>query len=798
MSITYHKKQFLIDGKPRLLLFAEFHYYRTSPDKWQEKIDLIKASGVHGIASYIPWLIHEYHENDFDFEGRYHPENNLIGFLDLIAQNDLYFIARPGPFIMAEMKNDGIPFWVYEKYPDVVPVSWFNKPSTTVTLDYLAPDFLRLSKRYYSKVIPIISKHQYPEGNTLAIQLDNEIGMLPWVSNNPDLTDNVLTDFYQYLVDTYDHHLGKRYSFIHTPMDDFIEHVRFPQQEYVHKLHQDLGQYNRIRYSRYVEYLADYATEYGFDKGLFVINIHGCSAGRAVPYPIGISQLYQSYRNKPRFISGSDHYLRDVDVPHFTDAYILNRLTEASNGEDQPLTSLEFSAGDGDYGNSYSSRYKTSRIDFMTRMFVALNNRILNYYSFVGGRNYRLEDNLDDGNNRIATTGEEHGFAAPISPNGEKSYTWLRMQDVMHLVRAHENHLATQSLVDDGLEYVFDPDYFMTEYHTPNLDNEIFHNLEMHRSWDMWDNVLKPLLLLNYHFKATNIKDDPLTPQSVLLVPSARFMSQESQQKIVNHLQQGGKMILFGEVPQYDLEYNPCTLIQDYLELKNPHYFEPKGYRFRPSIIAKNLAEGRAELHRNYYQTFSVENPSSVFFEVYHNHQACGFHIKKDMSESIVITTRYRADLELYKRFMDTLGVSRHMHHDYELYHGIFMAKTVNDDGVEYNHLLNLDDFDKSFTLHDDKEYPIVLESGRALLMAKNLPISTDTTVLYSTNELVSFDSNEITIQLMGPSFTMEIESTRNIICDDPYVEITKQGTHYVVHKQQRLYDETVVKIQIQ
>lgn len=795
MSITYHNKQFLIDGKPRLLLFAEFHYYRTNPDMWQEKIDLIKESGAHGIATYIPWLIHEYKEQDFDFTGKYHPENNLVGFMDLVAKNDLYFIARPGPFIMAEMKNDGIPFWVYKDYPKVVPTSWFEEPSRTVTLDYLAPDFLQLSKRYYEQVIPLIAKHQYPQGNTLAIQLDNEIGMLPWVSNNPDLTDNVLLDFHQYVEDTYGSELQKRYDFTNTSIDNFMKHVRFPEEDYYHKLHQDLGEYNRIRYSAYVDFLAETATTCGFDQGLFLINIHGCSAGRALPYPIGISQLYKSYRNKPRFISGSDHYLRDVNVPHFTDAYMINRLTEASNGKEQPLTSLEFSAGNGDYGNSFSSRYNTSRIDFMTRLFVALNNRILNYYSFVGGHNYRVEDDLKDGNNRIASTGEEHGFAAPITPSGDRSYTWKRMVEVMQLVRAHEDHLADQYLLDDGLEYVFDPDYFMTEYHTPNLPRDIYQNLEMHRSSDMWDNVLKPLLLMNYHFKATNIKDDNFTKQSVLLVPSARFMSKASQEKIVNHLQNGGKMLLFGEVPLYDLEYQPCTIIQSYLELEHPEQFEPKGYRFRTSIVAKNLAEGRAELHRNYYQTFNYHDADSVFFEVYHNHKSCGFHIKKKNSESIVITTRYRADLELYKRFMDTLGVTRRMHHDYELYHGLFMAKTTNDRDEEYNHILNLDDFDKSFTLYDNQPYSIYIEAGQGLLLPKNLHVSEDTVIDYSTNEIVSFNKDEIVVRLMGPTFTMKLTTSKTVICDDPTVEISMSDTVYTITKQQRLFTETFVTI---
>ena len=63
------------------------------------------------------------------------------GFIDLCRENDLYFIARPGPFIMAEIKNEGIPHWVYERHPEIVPVGWDGRPATTPTVDYLAPNF---------------------------------------------------------------------------------------------------------------------------------------------------------------------------------------------------------------------------------------------------------------------------------------------------------------------------------------------------------------------------------------------------------------------------------------------------------------------------------------------------------------------------------------------------------------------------------------------------------------------------------------------------------------------------------
>ena len=35
----------------------------------------------------------------------------------------------------------------------------------------------------------------YPNGSVFALQIDNEIGMLQWVTNSPDLNESVLQDF---------------------------------------------------------------------------------------------------------------------------------------------------------------------------------------------------------------------------------------------------------------------------------------------------------------------------------------------------------------------------------------------------------------------------------------------------------------------------------------------------------------------------------------------------------------------------------------------------------------------------
>jgi len=423
--VEIKNKQILIDGKPVIIMCGEVHYYRLDIRDWQDRIDKLKQAGCNGVASYIPWICHEPVEGQFDLVGRTRPELNIGAFIDLCHQNGLYFLVRPGPFIMAEMKNEGIPYWVYNKYPELVPIGWDGAPATTGTLDYLAPNFLKETRKWYREVMNIIQPCLQPNGgNITGLKLDNEIGMLSWVANMPDLTDHVLIDFSTWLQQRYDKEaLAVRYSF---PLDKF-DNFRSPKEAYAREFYLDLGYYMRNRFAKYVQRLRQYAEEFGVENILFVINIHGTSAGRGFTFPVGISQLYEAYTQAPGYISGSDIYLGDLNMDSFQDLYLMNAFMDAVHHEDQPLTSIEFNCGDGNFGETYGGRLDVSAADLKAKMCVAQGNRLINYYLMAGGQNYLLPQKQHDGNDRIAFTGEHHGFAAPINPEGALNYTFPRM-----------------------------------------------------------------------------------------------------------------------------------------------------------------------------------------------------------------------------------------------------------------------------------------------------------------------------------------------------------------------------------
>ncbi|MGZ9583389.1 beta-galactosidase [Paenibacillus marinisediminis] len=774
--IDIRNKQIIMNGEPQLIMCGEIHYFRLERKDWQDRIAKLKAAGCNAVASYIPWICHEPLEGQVDLTGATRPELDLGTFIDMCKDNDLYFIARPGPFIMAEMKNEGLPYWVYEKHPDIIPVGWDGKPAPTRTIDYMAPGFLQEARNWYAEVMAVLAPRLYTKGgNTIAVQLDNEIGMLAWCSNSPDLTDHLLADFAGWLHKQYDAETLKgRYPFDLNDAQARKTALRSPEEGYAAELLHDLGHFMRNRFARYVAELRAYAEESGVTDIPFLVNIHGTGGGRGFGFPIGISQLYESYTQAPGYMSGSDIYFGNLTMNNFQDLYLINGFMDAVHLPDQPLTSLEFECGDGNYGSTYGGRYDTSAADFKTRMCIAQGNRMLNYYLFSGGINYRLTPKTYDGNDRIAFTGERHGFAAPINPEGEINYTYPRMARVIQTMMAVSNKIAAMDEERDDVAFAFIPDYFMTEYRYPGSAkmNDIIQNIESNRSYGGWEIMARAMLLGGYRFGSVDIQNKTLDPRTtpVLAIASARYLHAQVQQKLVDYMREGGGVLLYGEVPLFDMEGMPCTILADALSVV-PAGTVTSGPEHYLSVCAEGWAAPRPEIRANFAQLFKTGDTESII-SVYGSGEVCGFEAKVGKGRAIVIATSYDCDIPLFKEALERLGAKAALSHDFAQ-HGIFMTSTANQQGERFLHMINLDSFDKELMV---EEHGSALFDGRKLLLQSNdgvmLPMNVtfgDVKIVYSTAEITSVTAEAIGFRLTQAQDVISIETKRSLVPSDDY-----------------------------
>jgi beta-galactosidase len=786
--IELHDKTILIDGQPRLVLSGEVHYFRLRRQDWQDRLDKLKAAGCNTVASYIPWLCHETVEGRIDLDGRTRPELDLGAFIDLCQANGLWFIARPGPFVMAEMKNEGLPYWVYEKHPEIVPAGWDGKPATTHTVDYLAPGFLEEAQRWYDAVMAVIAPRLQPGGgNVIALQLDNEIGMLSWVSNCPDLTENVLADFAVWLKARHSlEALRRRYPFDLDAPEALRDGIRSPAESCAPALMRDLGHYMRDRFARYVATLRAWAETAGIRGIPFVVNIHGTGGGRGFGFPIGISQLYLSYTQDAGYLSGSDIYFGNLTFDNFQDLYLCNAFMEAVHRPEQPLASMEFECGDGNYGNTYGNRLDPSAADFKARMCLAQGARLINYYLFTGGRNYKLDPPPHDGDDRIAFTGERHGFAAPVDPEGRLNYSYPRLASLTQTVAAVADKLAAMREERDKLAFGFIPDYFMTEYRHPASDAmaEIVRNLEANRGPGAWETMARAMLLGGYRFGAVDIQNRPLEVEAtpVLALGSARYMDASIQRKLADWLAIGGGLLLYGEVPQFGMEGEPCTVLAEALGAEISG-FRRAGERYFLSLAADGWAAPRPDVRTHFAQTFAAPSARALL-RVCDTGEICGFETAVGNGRAIVIAAAYPCDIALFRTALERLGATAALRHDCED-HGIFMTSTANAAGERFIHLLNLDGFDKRFRLY---EHGQPLLGGREIeLQARDgvmLPLAMrfgEVKIDYATAEIAAVTPDCIEFRPTQRLDVIAVETAREIQLSSHYELQQDSPTTYVV-----------------
>ena len=159
--LTAEGDHFELDGKPFRILSGSFHYFRTHPAQWQQRLLKMKAAGLNTVSTYVPWNMHEEKEGKFEFEGLW----NIVSFIKAVEAAGLKLIVRPGPYISSEWEFGGLPSWLLGRKGMKVRSSKDQRCLDSV-------------ERYLSRLLPILVPHQHSkdDGPIIAFQFENEFG----------------------------------------------------------------------------------------------------------------------------------------------------------------------------------------------------------------------------------------------------------------------------------------------------------------------------------------------------------------------------------------------------------------------------------------------------------------------------------------------------------------------------------------------------------------------------------------------------------------------------------------------
>lgn len=160
MQVTFDKNSLIVDGKRVFIRSGAFHYFRTpGVELALDRFSKIKAAGYNTVDIYFNWGYHSQSEGEYDFSGI----KDVRKVLQAVHDCGLFVIARPGPFINAEINAGGLPFWLLTN-KDVI-------PRNRKGIEYCySPEYMKFVTQWYDQIIPIITEFD----NIILFQIENE------------------------------------------------------------------------------------------------------------------------------------------------------------------------------------------------------------------------------------------------------------------------------------------------------------------------------------------------------------------------------------------------------------------------------------------------------------------------------------------------------------------------------------------------------------------------------------------------------------------------------------------------
>ncbi|KAK6955635.1 hypothetical protein Daesc_003277 [Daldinia eschscholtzii] len=155
--VTWDEHSIFVRGERLVFLSGEVHPFRLpSPGLWLDVFQKIRSIGFTGVSFYVMWGLLEGEPGQVRAEGVFALEE----FFKAASQAGIYLLARPGPYINAEVSGGGFPGWV-SRLRGLIRSS--------------SADFEQAAKGYLSTIGRIIGDAQITNGGpVILVQPENE------------------------------------------------------------------------------------------------------------------------------------------------------------------------------------------------------------------------------------------------------------------------------------------------------------------------------------------------------------------------------------------------------------------------------------------------------------------------------------------------------------------------------------------------------------------------------------------------------------------------------------------------
>jgi beta-galactosidase len=379
--------------------------------------------------------------------------------------------------------------------------------------------------------------------------------MIQWVNGRGDYSREATRMYQSYLKNKYKkiEELNKVYP--GSNFKDFKEVKQIPErQKHGWQDFWDWADFYRVYFADYYKYLYELATKRGINTPV-IANIPQFIdfdvRGRGFASPMTTS-FYKYIPEKARnIVFGGAYQMRRMDYENFHDVCITTQVVKSLTNYSKPVVCAELQTGImRDKPRLYASDVE---LNMKTSMASGVDG--VNCYMFSGG------DNPDN----IGMFGKIHRWQAPVSPGGKTDDKYEVLTEHGEFIKTFGSILAKTKPIFQTTVGLYNP-YYGTEF----LSNTDCGFLVYARDRYFFDGIGRLLSMGSTGFNIIDLTKSELDPAKIrtLLVFSLSFMEKDVQDKLIAYVRNGGKLLLFPELPENDLSGKKCTKLIDKLGIK--------------------------------------------------------------------------------------------------------------------------------------------------------------------------------------------------------------------------------------
>lgn len=575
-NIKIKNGYFQINGKPQFIISGEVQYFRLQKKNWERIIKRLKEANCNTLSTYVPWNWHEYKKYSFDFEGFTHPSRDLITFLNLVKENNLYLIIKIGPHIHAEFQNGGIPLWLINEHPEILSLDANGKPTSNYAfyppITYLHPIYMQNVKLWFENVIKILLKYD----NIILWQVDNEISynISFWGYNknqvftgdyNPFLIKNGL--YQEFLKEKYKDikFLNEKYNEKNNDFNSVVPPTTEPKNIYEQNKVLDWIEFREELVVKYIKNLIELMVSNGC-TGPFVIN------DPLLGYVSSWRTIYKKLLSlKYPVIMSYTLYQGTVLEESFSNPVLKNEYTKSTGTP--VVANMEIQACDAYFLSHWSQNI--SDYNRLYNLAIASGSNVINYYWFADGEHFEGYEFFT----------KELNFNSPVDKEGNIRPHFNLIKSINKRLKNHPEILEFKPVYDLSVGY-YHLYGRMSKFN--NLNG--VENFELINGGGFAGSFLDLLTVCNIKFNLIDLESENYNKaEKKFIVLSYKFLKKEIQENLLKYVINGGHLIIIKNLPTLDENFKKCEIIFDALEIKSSKIIKkPKGVFETEKVIYKN------------------------------------------------------------------------------------------------------------------------------------------------------------------------------------------------------------------